>query len=142
MSAYNDRLDADIERADRRIADTGDRVAAHLRRSPVTGRASSPNGAITVTAGPGGRLVELNIESSALTMKPEALAAELVALAQRATRDADARLRHSIRSVVRPEVSGSLAELGVAPGAPAAEVGDDGDDGDDVDWAEVIRRTR
>ena len=78
MSKYNDHLDAEVERADRAIRDAGERVAAHLGRSgPVTGRATSSNGAITVVVGPGGRLLEVNIDNSALTMKPEQLAAEL-----------------------------------------------------------------
>jgi hypothetical protein len=133
MSEYSDHLDAEIERADRRIKETGARVAAHRGRSgAVTGRASSPNGAITVVVGPGGRLLEVNIDSSALAMKPEQLAAELVDLAGRATRSAGARMQQSVRSVVGPPVAASLAELGFL--AAAAD--------EDVDWVDVIRRGR
>jgi hypothetical protein len=133
MSEYSDHLDAEIERADRKIKETGARVAAHRGRSgPVTGRASSPNGAITVVVGPGGRLLEVNIDNSALTMKPEQLAAELVDLAGRATRSAGARMQQSVRSVVGAPVAASLAELGFAAGAAD----------EDVDWVDVIRRGR
>ncbi|HET9142154.1 YbaB/EbfC family nucleoid-associated protein [Actinophytocola sp.] len=134
MSSYDDHLDADIERADRKIAETGARVSAHIgRRGAVTGRASSRTGAVTVVVQPGGRLVDLDFAPSAFTMKPEELAAEIVAVARQATRNAGARLHSSIRQVVSPEVARSLTELGLTPAPPADE---------DVDWAEVIRRTR
>ena len=134
MGQYRDQLDAEIERADQRIADTGERVSAHIRANgPVTGRASLPNGAITVTVQPGGRLVDLDIQGSALTMHPEQLAAELVKLAQQATRNANAKLHQSIRSVVSREVADTLTSLGLEPGAPAEEF---------VDWVEVLRRQR
>jgi hypothetical protein len=132
MSQYNDHLDAEVARADRAIRDSGERLAAHLGRSgPVTGRATSSSGAITVVVGPGGRLVEVNIDDSALlNVRPEQLAAELVDLAGRATRSAGARMQQSVRSVVSPSVAESLAELGFAPGAAD----------EDVDWVNVIRR--
>lgn len=134
MSKYNDHLDAEIARADQQIRDTRGRVAAHLGRSgPVTGRASSQDGAITVTVGPGGRLVELDIENSALTMKPEQLAAELVRIAQRATRDANGKLHQSVRPVVGRDVADSLTQLGIGPA---------GDAEPDTDWVELIRRHR
>ena len=132
MTKYHDQLDADIERADRKIRETGDRVSAHLgRNGPVLGRATSPNGAIAVTVQPGGRLVELDISNSALTMHPDDLAGELVRLAQQATRTANARMHQSVRSVVSRDVANSLTALGIAPGAAAEEF---------VDWVEVIRR--
>jgi hypothetical protein len=132
MSQYSDHLDAEIARADRKIADTGARVSAHLRRNgPVTGRASLPNGAITVTVRPGGALVDIDIQASALSMHPEQLAAELVKLAQQATRNAGAKLHQSVRPVVGREVADSLTALGLTPGAPAEEY---------VDWVEVLRR--
>jgi hypothetical protein len=118
MAEYNDRLDADIERADRKIRETGERVAAQVRRhGPVTGRATAPNGSITVVAGPGGRLVELKIEHAALSLRPEQLAAELVRLAGIATREANARAHRSVSPVVGPAVTESLTELGLRPGS-------------------------
>ena len=134
MSEYNDRLDADVERADAAIRETGARVAAHLGRGgAVTGKASSASGAISVVVGPGGRLLEVNIDNSALmTMRPEQIAAALVDLAARATRDAGARMQQSVRSVVRPSVADSLAQLGFTPRS--------GDE--EVDWVDVIRRSR
>ena len=132
--SQNHHLEADITRADQKIRDTGARAAAHVRRNgPVTGRASSPNGAITVTVQPGGALLDVDIQGSALTMHPERLAAELVKLAQQATKDAGAKLHHAVRPVVSKEVADSLTALGLAPGAPADEF---------VDWVEVLRRQR
>lgn len=133
MSNYNDQFDAEIERADQSIRETGARVSAHIGRSgPITGRATSANGAITVVAGPGGRLLEVNIDNAALVEQPERLAAELVEVASRATRNAGARMQQSIRSVVSPAVADNLAELGIARGASD----------EDVDWVDVIRRQR
>jgi hypothetical protein len=135
LSDYSDRLDAEIERADRKIQETGARVSAHLSRSgQVTGRASSTDGAITVTVGPGGRLVDLDIDNSALTMKPEELAAALVSVARQATRDANGRLHQSIRTVVGREVADSLTRLGIEPAG-------DPDDAT-AEWLDTIRRPR
>lgn len=133
MSEYNDHLDGEVERADRAIRESGARISAQLGRSgPVTGRATSSNGAITVVVGPGGRLLEVNIDNSALIMKPEELATELVDLAGKAARNAGARMQQSVRSVVSPAVADSLAELGFSPNASD----------EDVDWVDVIRRVR
>lgn len=130
---YNDQLDAEVERADAKIRETGARVSAHIGRAgKVTGRATSQDGAITVVVAPGGRLVEVNIDNAALSMRPEQLAAALVDVAGRATRSAGSRMQQSIRSVVEPSVADSLAELGFAPGAAD----------EDVDWVDVIRRQR
>jgi hypothetical protein len=131
MSEYNDRLDAEIARADQRIRETGERVTAHLGRTgPVTGKATSPDGAITVVCGPGGRLVDLDISNAALTMKPEQLADVLVKLAGQATRSAGGRMRQSMSQVVSPEVVNHLTGLGFS-----AEGADE-----EVDWVNVIRR--
>jgi hypothetical protein len=133
MSEYHDQLDADVERAEAKVRETGARVSAHIGRSgKVTGRASSPDGAISVVVAPGGRLLEVNIEHSALNLRPEQLAEVLVDVAGRATRNAGARMQQSIRSVVEPSVAASLARLGFAPGVLDEE----------VDWVDVIRRGR
>ena len=132
MSDYHDQLDAEVERADRKVRETGARVSAQLGRTGrVTGRASSRDGAISVVAAPGGRLLEVNIENSALIMRPEQLAATIVDVATRAARNAGARMQQSVRSVVEPAVAESLAKLGFTPGATD----------EDVDWVDVIRRT-
>jgi DNA-binding protein YbaB len=135
MNEYNDRLDAEIERADRKIAETRARVSAHLSRNgQVTGRATSTDGAITVTVGPGGRLVDVEIDNSALTMKPEQLADALVNVARQATRDANGRMHQSIRTVVGREVADSLTQLGIGPAAEPDDA--------TADWLDTIRRQR
>lgn len=135
MSNYNDHFDAEIERADRKIKETGVRVAAQLSRGGrITGRAVSQDGAITVTVGPGGRLLKLDIESSALALPPDRLAGELVKLAQHATRDANGRMHQSVRPVVSPEVARSLTELGIAPGASAEDA--------ELEFGDMLRRQK
>jgi DNA-binding protein YbaB len=137
MSNYRDHFDAEIERAAREITETGARVAAlQARNGPITGRSTSTDGAITVTVTPGGNLVDVQIENSALTMHPDELAAELVRLASKATRDANARMHASLRPVVGPEVTRGLTALGIHPGA--AEDADDEETG--MPWDGVLRR--
>jgi DNA-binding protein YbaB len=137
MSNYRDHFDAEIERAAREITETGARVAAlQSRNGPMTGRSTSTDGAITVTVTPGGNLVDVQIENSALTMHPDELAAELVRLAGKATRDAGARMHASLRPVVGPEVTRGLTALGIHPGA-----GEDADDEETgMPWDGVLRR--
>lgn len=137
MSNYRDHFDAEIERAAREITETGARVAAlRSRNGPVTGRSTSTDGAITVTVTPGGNLVEVQIENSALTMEPDELAAELVRLAGKATRDANARMHSSVRAVVGPEVTRGLTELGIHAGT-----GQDAEDEETgMPWDGVLRR--
>jgi hypothetical protein len=126
MSDYRDQLDSEIERANRRIRQTRDHAAAHVRSNgPVTGRAVSRDGSINITVRPGGSLVELNIGSQALMhLEPDQLADEVVRLARQATRTANSRLHLSIRPVLGPEVTAGLAELGIGPGGVADEDGD------------------
>jgi hypothetical protein len=133
VSEYHDHLDPEIQRADRKIKETGRRVSAQAHSDPVTGRAATPDGAITVTVRPGGGLEDIEIQHSALLLHPDKLAEELVKLAQQATRNANGRLHQSIRSVVSADVAKSLTKLGLAPAAVSDE---------EVDWVEVLRRQR
>lgn len=140
MSNYRDHFDAEIERAAREITETGARVAAfQSRNGPVIGTSASADGAITVTVSPGGNLVDLKIENSALTTPPDDLAAELVRLAGKATRNANARMHASLRSVVGPEVTRGLAEIGIEPGA-GEDVYDADDEQPGMPWNGVLRR--
>ncbi|MFD9740487.1 hypothetical protein [Umezawaea sp. NPDC059074] len=117
MSDLDDQVDEEIERANRRVADTERRVADHLARGgPVFGRASSADGAVTVVTPPGASPTEIRIEPSALRMGPDALADEIVRVAARAARDAGARLHRSLGQVVDPGTAQGLAELGFQPG--------------------------
>ncbi|MET1071925.1 MAG: hypothetical protein ABWY11_04675 [Umezawaea sp.] len=116
MGDQDDQVGAEIDRANRWVADTERRAADHLARGgPVLGRASSPDGAVTVVTPPGAPPTGIRITPAALRMGPDALAAEIVRIAGRASRDAGARLHQSLHRVVDPGTSSGLAELGFAP---------------------------
>lgn len=115
----------ETQRAARRVADTGRRVSEHVARTgPVLGRASSPDGAVTVVAAPGGPPREVRVSPSALTMGPRALADEILRVSARASRDAATRLHRTLERVADPAVVRALAEIGF-------ERGPDDDDFDD-----------
>ena len=116
MSDLDDQVDAEIDRANRRVAETEQRVTDHLARGgPVLGHASSADGAVTVITPPGAPPQEIRIEPAALRMGPDALADEIVRVAARAARDAGARLHRSLARVVDPGTTNGLAELGFRP---------------------------
>ncbi|MDQ2587214.1 hypothetical protein CKY47_25140 [Saccharothrix yanglingensis] len=103
-----------MERAARRVAEAGRRAAEHVARTgPVFGRASSPDGAVTVVAVPGGPPREVRVSPAALRMGPRALADEILRVSRRASRDAADR---SLERVVEPEAVAALAEIGFERG--------------------------
>ena len=78
-------MDDDVERAARKVRDVEQAVSDHVARSgPITGRASSPDGAVTVVATPGGPPQEITVSAAALRMGPQGLAAELTSLLETA----------------------------------------------------------
>ncbi|MEU4801975.1 hypothetical protein [Actinosynnema sp. NPDC023587] len=100
-------------RAARRVAEVGERVSGHLARTgPVFGRASSADGAVTVVTAPGAPPGEVRISPAALNMGADALGAEIVRVAERAARDAAARLHRSLARVVDPATARALTEIG------------------------------
>ncbi|MFJ6675260.1 hypothetical protein ACIQMJ_29515 [Actinosynnema sp. NPDC091369] len=114
----------ETQRAAERVADTERRVAEHVARTgPVLGRASSPDGAVTVVAAPGGPPQEVRVAPSALTMGPRALADEILRVSARASRDAAARAHRSLERVADPATLRALTEIGF----------DRGPDDDDFD---------
>ncbi|MFD7654086.1 hypothetical protein ACFV4N_08925 [Actinosynnema sp. NPDC059797] len=107
----------EADRAARRVADTGRRVGEHLARTgPVLGRASSPDGAVTVVAAPGGAPREVRVSPAALALGPRALADEIVRVAAAASRDAATRVHRSLERVVDPETLRALTEIGFERG--------------------------
>ncbi|MGM1061596.1 hypothetical protein [Saccharothrix sp. Mg75] len=118
-----------VGRAARRVADTGRRVAEHVARTgPVLGRASSPDGAVTVVAPPGGPPREVRVSPAALGMGPRALADEILRVSRRASRDAASRAHRSLERVAGPEALAALAGIGFEPG-PERGADDDLDGG-------------
>ncbi len=115
----------ETQRAAQRVADTERRVAEHVARTgPVLGRASSPDGAVTVVAAPGGPPQEVRVSPAALAMGPRALADEILRVSARASRDAASRVHRTLAGVADPATLRALAEIGFDRGP---------DDDDDFD---------
>ncbi|MDX8032500.1 hypothetical protein SK803_19990 [Lentzea sp. BCCO 10_0856] len=103
-------MDDDVERAARKVRDVEQAVSQHVTRSgPITGRASSPDGAVTVVATPGGPPRQIAVSAAALRMGPQGLAAEIMRIADKAQRAASTRLHQTLERVVDPR---ELTELG------------------------------
>lgn len=100
-----ERAAAAAERSSSRIAATG----------PLTGRARSADGSITVEVSPGGVLTDVRLTPAALRWGSAAIAREVVALAARATRQASGRVHAAVSGVLNPATTRALGELGVAP---------------------------
>jgi hypothetical protein len=122
-----DHVQDELDRLGRSVAETGERVSAQVGRGgPVTGEASSGDNAITVSVSPGGMLRAVDIKPIVLGRHPDEVAAEVVRLAARATRSANARLHSSTQPVLSPSASRSLADLGMQPGQVAEDPDDFG----------------
>jgi hypothetical protein len=111
-----DHTSDELDRLGRGVAEAGQQVAAHVGRSgPIIGEASSGDNAITVSVSPGGMLRAVDLKPVVLGRHPDEVAAEVLRLAARATRTANGRLHSSLKSVVSPNTSKSLEQLGMAP---------------------------
>jgi hypothetical protein len=120
-----DHTQDELDRLGRSVAETGARVG---RTGPVIGEASSGDNAITVSVSPGGMLRSVDIKPIVLGRHPDEVAAEVVRLAARATRTANARMHSSLGSVLSPNATKSLADLGM-PAGQAEHVTDPDDFG-------------
>jgi hypothetical protein len=109
----DDHVQDELDRLGHTVAETGSRAG---RSGPVIGQATSGDNAITVSVSPGGMLRGVDIKPIVLGRHPDEVAAEVLRLAARATRTADARMHSSLRSVVSPAVAKGLEDLGMAPG--------------------------
>src|SRR5689334_22772170 len=66
VAVGGDQVDDDVERAARKVRDVEQAVSQHVARSgPITGRASSPDGAVTVVATPGGPPQQVTVSAAA-----------------------------------------------------------------------------
>ncbi len=102
-----------------RVAEQADRAASEAdarfaRSGPVTGKASSGDGAIEVEVGPGGLLTGLQLHRSALRYGSAALAEQILELAQRATRRAGDQMYQTLAPVLGADDS-NLRALGYEP---------------------------
>jgi DNA-binding protein YbaB len=115
-------IDHELDTVTRRVEQTEQRAQ---RITPVTGQAASGDGAITVEVRPGGLLSEVRLTPAALSSGAEALAAQIMALAQRATRRAGANMHQTLAPILGPEGEKHLTSLGYEP--------DDDDDDETFD---------
>lgn len=114
-------MDDDVQRAARKVRDVEQAVSEHVTRSgPITGRASSPDGAVTVVATPGGPPRQITVSAAALRMGPHGLAAEIMRVAEKAQRSANTRLHQTLERVVDPR---ELTALGIERGQDEDDLG-------------------
>ena len=111
--------DFDMDLAAARVADQVDRAASDAdarfaRSGPVTGKAESADGAISVEVAPGGLLTGLQLHRSALRNGSAVLAEQILELAQRATRRAGDRMYHTLAPVLGAD-DPNLHALGYEP---------------------------
>ncbi|GAB3910024.1 hypothetical protein ACFQ1S_13120 [Kibdelosporangium lantanae] len=118
---YEDHVQDELDRLGRGVAETAARVG---RIGPVVGQASDSDDMITVSVSPGGLVRSVNVKPAVLGRRPDEVAAEIVRLAARATRIANARMHSSVRSAVGPDVVRNIEQLGM----PAGAVHEDDDD--------------
>jgi len=105
-------IDHELDTVARRVEQTEQRAQ---RIGPVTGQAVSGDGAITVEVRPGGLLSEVKLTPAALSSGSDALAAQIMALAERATRRAGANMHAALAPVLGPEGEKHLTSLGYEP---------------------------
>ncbi|SDH59869.1 YbaB/EbfC DNA-binding family protein [Actinokineospora alba] len=105
-------IDHELDTVVRRVEQTEQRAQ---RIGPVTGQAASGDGAITVEVRPGGLLSEVKLTPAALSSGSDALAAQIMALAERATRRAGANMHAALAPVLGPEGEKHLTSLGYEP---------------------------
>ena len=89
----------------------------------ITGKASTPDGSITVEAAPGGGLRAVHLTRAALAQGGQRLAAAIMAVATTATAQANQAMAHTLG----PKAETILPTLGITPGE--AEDEDFGDRG-------------
>ena len=117
-----DHVQDELDRLGRSVAETAARAG---RIGPVVGEASSADNGITVSVSPGGMLRSVDIKPVVLGRHPDEVAAEVMRLAARATRIANARMHSSLRGVLSPSATKSLTDLGMPAGQVTAEDPDD-----------------
>lgn len=122
----------EIARVARRAEGAAASTAASLASTGhITGEARSADGTITVVVSPGGMLQDVQLTAAALRRGAAEVSREVVALAGRATRQADGRLRRALSGVLDPAATRALRTLGV---------GTEPERGPDFDDDSVLRR--
>lgn len=125
-------IDHELAVVDRRVRQAGEQAAAEVARAGrISGRATSPDGAISVEVAPGGLLTDLRLSPAALRVDMDTLARNIVAVAERATRLAGGNMYKALSPVVGEK---DLESLGYVP------VDDEEVDADpDADFADPLK---
>ncbi|CAM2911122.1 YbaB/EbfC family nucleoid-associated protein [Saccharomonospora xinjiangensis] len=111
-------LDAqrEADRIDEQVRQTSERAAGQFARmGAVSGTAESGDGAVRVEVAPGGLLTEVRLTHAALRSGTDALAQQILALANTATRRAGDRMYRALSPVLGPDGDATLASLGYEP---------------------------
>ncbi|GAA1985685.1 YbaB/EbfC family DNA-binding protein [Amycolatopsis minnesotensis] len=103
------RMSEQVERAE------GATAAQIAKVGKVTGAAEAPDGVIRVEVSPGGLLTRLELSALALRGGSDALAAQIMHLADRATRRAGDRMFKTLSPVVGQGGERHLRSLGYEP---------------------------
>ncbi|MBK1789236.1 YbaB/EbfC family nucleoid-associated protein [Prauserella cavernicola] len=96
----------------RTAAQAQDRFA---RIGSVAGKAESGDGSIRVEVAPGGLLTDVTLTHAALRSGTDAVARQIVELANKATRRAGDRMYRALSPVLGPGSDQQLASLGYEP---------------------------
>jgi DNA-binding protein YbaB len=125
-------IDHELAAVDRRVQQASERAAAEVSRAGrISGRATSPDGLISVEVAPGGLLTDLQLTPAALQIDMETLARRIVSVADRATRLAGGNMHKALSPVVGEK---HLESLGYVP------VDDDEADTDpDADFSDPLK---
>ena len=130
-------MEIDIEHelavVDRKVRQAEEQAAAQVARAgPLSGRAISPDGSISVEVAPGGLLTGVRLSAAALSAGMETLARQITALADRATRVAGGHMHKALAGVVGEK---HLESLGYVPAEDEPGV-------DDTDFGDPLRHGR
>ncbi|MGH3759096.1 YbaB/EbfC family nucleoid-associated protein [Actinophytocola sp.] len=129
-------IEHEVAVVDRRVHQAGDQAAERVARSGrITGRASSPDGGISVEVAPGGLLTDVRLSPAALSADMETLARQITVLADRATRLAGGNMHEALAGVVGEK---HLESLGYVPVDDEAEAETD----PDADFGDPLKHGR
>ncbi|TLW90583.1 YbaB/EbfC family DNA-binding protein [Saccharomonospora piscinae] len=118
--------DRDAARIGDQVRQTSDRAARQFSRlGGVAGKAESGDGAIRVEVAPGGLLTDVRLTHAALRSGTDALAQQIMTLADTARRRAGDRMYRALSPVLGPDGDATLASLGYEP-LPDTDVDDEG----------------
>ncbi|WP_158886464.1 YbaB/EbfC family nucleoid-associated protein [Amycolatopsis anabasis] len=109
-------FDREISRMSEQVDRTAERAGQQFARmGRISGKAEAPDGAIRVEVNPGGMLTSVKLTPLALRSGAEAVAEQIMHLANRATRRAGDQMYHALAPVLGPSGEKHLRSLGYEP---------------------------